>query len=91
MIFAIGVPGESVGAIIGAGAVHLLYGARRMELPRAAASFGARTARRSPMSGAVRWFRTRVLAAADFGNGAQADLAIGIPSRTSVRWSMQVR
>ena len=75
---AIGAPGESVGSLIGAGAVHVLYGsangitASGSQLWTQNSSGIADTAELSDGFG-------QVLAAANFGNGAQADLAIGIP------------
>lgn len=75
---AIGVQGESVGAKLGAGAVHVLYG----------------SANGIAASGSQLWHQDspgiadaaelsdgfgESLAAADFGKGAQADLAIGVP------------
>ena len=75
---AIGAQGESVGTLVGAGAVHVLYGsangitANGSQLWTQNSSGIADTAELSDGFG-------QVLAAANFGNSAQADLAIGIP------------
>ena len=77
---AIGVPGESVGdpAIASAGAVEVLYGSAD-GLAAAGAQLWFEGAGGLPDSPEEGDFFGSGLGAADFGNGSQADLAVGVP------------
>jgi len=75
---AIGVPGESVGAISGAGAVHVLYGTAN-GIAATGSQFWSQNSSAIADSAELSDSFGQVLAAADFGKSAQADLAIGIP------------
>ena len=75
---AIGVPGESVGSLIGAGAVHVLYGSANGVTATGSQLWTQNSTGIADAAELSDGFG-EVLAAADFGRGAQADLAIGVP------------
>ena len=75
---AIGVQGESVGTLIGAGAVHVLYGSDNGITASGSQLWTQNSSGIADTAELVDGFG-QVLAAANFGNSAQADLAIGSP------------
>jgi disulfide bond formation protein DsbB len=75
---AIGVPGESVGANAGAGAVHVLYGSANGVGASGSQLWHQNSSGIADAAELVDGFGES-LAAADFGKSAQADLAIGVP------------